>query len=912
MSLLPGTRIGSYEVGARLGAGGMGEVYRARDTRLQRDVAIKILPEIFAADPERLARFDREAQALAALNHPNIAQIYSVEEGAAEAGHDVRALVMELVEGETLADRIVRGAIPLDEALPIARQIAQALESAHEQSIIHRDLKPANIKVTAAGVVKVLDFGLAKLLDPTDRGVRRQPDLSMSPTLTSPVMATGVGTLLGTAAYMSPEQARGRTVDRRSDIWAFGCVLYEMLTGRRAFDAGETVSDAVAAILTREPEWDALPSQTPNRVRLLLRRCLQKDPQKRLRDVGDAGLDIDESLTETALPATTIVSGGPPRSIWGRAMPLALAAVAASAVAGTAAWWLKPAPALHVTRLSLALPEGQRYTTTNRQIVAMSPDGTLLGYVSNGALHVKSLADLEPRTIAEASSGLANPTFSPDSRSIAFWSLGDRTIRRVAVTGGSPIAVTTTADFLFYGMSWDQSGILWGEGSRGIMRVAPEGGKPERIASVKDGELAHGPQILPGGQALLFTIGRGSATDRWDKGQIVVQSLTTGERKTLIDGGSDGRYLPTGHLVYATGGTVFAVPFDLSRLEVAGSPTPVLEGVRRSLGLTTGATQFSVSDTGSLLYIPGPPTLSAASDLGVIDRTGAVQRLKLPLASYEHPRVSPDGRRITFATDDGKEAIVWVYDLDGATQMRRLTFGGRNRFPIWSADGTRIAFQSDRDGVLAIFWQPADGASGAERLTTPSPGTSHVPESFSPTGNVFLFDVLEGPSGASLWTSSPIDKKAARVEGVQSTALTNAVLSPNGKWLAWTTSEAQGSGIFVQPFPGTGARYQITSERGIYPLWSRDGRALFFTPPGELQMVTITTQPSVVIGKPASLPRGFLVSGTGTPRSYDLLPDGRFIGVIDPALTPQAVTGASSQVLVLNWFEELRARVRAR
>ena len=295
------------------------------------------------------------------------------------------------------------------------------------------------------------------------------------------------------------------------------------------------------------------------------------------------------------------------------------------------------------------------------------------------------------------------------------------------------------------------------------------------------------------------------------------------------------------------------------------------------------------------------------NDLGLIDRTGSVQRLNLPPASYEHPRVSPDGKRIAFATDDGKEAVVWVYDLNRATAMRRLSFGGRNRFPIWSADGKRIAFQSDRDGDLGIFWQPADGASGAERLTKPDPGTSHVPESWSPRGDVLLFDVLAGSAGASLWTTSLLEKKAMRVDGVQSVALTNAVFSPDGKWLAFTASESKGSGIFVQPFPSTGARYQITNERGIYPLWSRDGRALFFTPPGELQAVTFTTQPGVVIGNPTSLPRGFLVNGTGTPRSYDLLPDERFIGVIDPALTPQAGL-AASQVVVLNWFEELKRR----
>ena len=895
-----GSSLGPYRVLSKLGQGGMGEVYRASDTKLNRDVALKVLPDAFTRDPDRLSRFKREAQVLASLNHPHIAAIYGLEDSSG-----ARALVMELVEGPTLAERIARGPIPLDEALAIARQIADALATAHDHGVIHRDLKPANIKVRSDGAVKVLDFGLAKAVEVSGADPSTDGLLSLSPTLTSPAM-TGVGVILGTAAYMSPEQARGKATDRRSDVWSFGCVVYEMLTGRPAFEPGETVSDAIAAILTREPDWAAIPRHVPDRVRLLLRRCLQKDPRKRLRDMGDAALEIDESLSEPALPATTAPVREPPRSIWRRATPAILTAFVTSALVGAAVWWLKPAPTRSVSRFALMLPEGQRYTTTNRQIVAMSPDGATMAYIANGALHVKSMTELDTRALTETSSGISNPTFSPDSRSIAYWSLADRTVRTVAVAGGAPAAITTTADFAFFGMSWHETGIVWGEGSRGIMRVAPQGGNPERLATVKAGELAHGPQILPGGQALLFTLASGSTTDRWDKAEIVVQSLSSGERKMVIQGGSDARYLPTGHLVYAIGGTMFAVPFDVGRLRIAGSPTPVLEGVRRSLGGTTGSAQFSVSDTGSLLYIPGPSVMSAANDLGVIDRTGAVQRLKFPPRSYEHPRVSPDGKRIAFATDDGKEAIVWVYNLDGATAMRRLTFGGRNRFPIWSRDGKRIAFQSDREGDLAIFWQSADGSDTAERLTKPDAGSSHVPESWSPRVDVFSFDVLQGSSGVSLWTSSPPARTVTRVDGVQSSALTNAVFSPDGKWLAWTTNELQG-GIFVQPFPATGARYQITIERGIYPLWSRDGRTLFFAPPGELQSVTITTQPDFVVGKPESLPRGFLVNGTGTPRSYDVMPDGQFIGVIDSAPAAQASL-ALSQVLVLNWFEELKSR----
>jgi serine/threonine-protein kinase len=896
--LSPKTTFGSYEIVALLGSGGMGEVYRAHDTKLNREVALKVLPDTFTSDPDRLMRFKREAQVLASLNHQNIAAVYGFEETSAGSG-----IVLELVEGPTLADRIARGALPLEEALAIAKQIAEALEAAHEKGIVHRDLKPANVKVRPDGSVKVLDFGLAKAME-TDTAARESA-LSMSPTIASPAM-TSAGLILGTAAYMSPEQARGKAVDRRSDVWSFGCVLYEMLTGRRTFEAGETVSDAVAAILTREPDWTALPNRTQDRIRLLLRRCLQKDPRKRWRDLGDASLDIEEALAQPAGSGATGASHAP-RSLSRRVAPPIVAAIVAGLLVGAAVWWLTPVPQQPLTRFALALPEGQRFTTTNRQIVAMSPDGSTMAYIANGALHLKSMTDLEARAIpgTEVVSGIANPTFSPDGRSIAYWSLGDRTIRRVAIAGGTPIAVTTTANFLFFGMSWDETGIVWGEGSQGIMRVPAEGGTPQRIASVKDGEVAHGPQILPG-RNLLFTLAAGATSDRWDKAQIVVQSLTSGERKTVVQGGSDARYLPTGHLVYALGGTVFAVPFDLGRLQVSGTPTAVIEGVRRSLGGVTGATQFSVSNTGSLLYIPGPASTSAVQDLAVIDRTGAAQPLKFPPGTYEHPRVSPDGKRIVFGTDDGKDANVWVYELGGTSAMRRLTFGGRNRFPIWSADGEHVAFQSDRDRDLAIFWQPASGAGAAERLTTPAPGTSHVPGSWSSRSNVFVFEAIKTPSGeVSLWTFSLPDKKTTPVEGVEWQALTNAVLSPDGKWLAWSTN-----GVLVQPFPSTGAKYQVTPDRGIYPLWSRDGRELLYTPPGELHAVEIATQPSFVAGRPRSIPRGFLVNGTGTPRSYDVFPDGRFIGVIDSTLT--GGNPAAQQVLVLNWFQELRQRVPTR
>jgi serine/threonine-protein kinase len=703
VALAPGTRLGAYEVVSLLGEGGMGQVYRAKDTRLKRDVALKILPDAFAGDPDRVARFQREAELLATLNHSNIAAIYGLEHA-----DGMRVLVLELVDGPTLADRIAQGPIPIDEALPIAKQLAQALEAAHEQGVIHRDLKPANIKVRPDGAVKVLDFGLAKALETATPTTA----LSMSPTLS--IQATYAGVILGTASYMSPEQARGKPVDRRADVWAFGCVLFEMLTGQQAFaSGGDTVSDAVATVLLKEPDWKALPPETPPHIESLLRRCLQKDVQKRLPHIGVARLEIDEG--PVAVPVTVpaaVMSAATARSRWALAIAAATAAFVTAALASVAWWTYRPqaAPGI-VTRFSIALPEGQAFTNPGRQLLALSPDGTQIVYSANRRLYLRTLGDLDARSIPgiDGSNAVINPVFSPDGRSIVFFSGADQTLKRIAVAGGAPVTIASVNTPV--GMSWGPEGILLGQPTKGILRVSPNGGTPELVVSVKSDEVAHGPQMLPGGRTVLFTLAKTAFSyDRWDHGKIVVQSLTSGERKVLIDGGSDARYLPTGHLVYALGGVVFAVPFDARRLEVTGGPVPVVEGVRRAGGLATGTAQFSVAANGSLVYVPGPVTPGQVDRvLALIDRKGVANPLKLPPGGTEHPRVSPDGRQVAFVTDDDKEAIVWTYDLSGTAAMHRVTFNGRNRFPIWTADGKRVAFQSDREGDRGIFWQPADG-----------------------------------------------------------------------------------------------------------------------------------------------------------------------------------------------------------
>jgi Tol biopolymer transport system component len=910
LALTPGTRLGPYEVTAQIGVGGMGEVYRARDTKLDRDVAIKILPEAFAHDADRLARFQREAKTLASLNHPNIAIIHGLE----QAG-DVNALVMEFVEGDDLSQRIARGAIPIDEALPIAKQIAEALEAAHEQGIIHRDLKPANIKVREDGTVKVLDFGLAKAMEPA---AGSSPGASMSPTLS--LHATMAGVILGTAAYMSPEQARGKTVDKRADIWAFGAVLYEMLTGKRAFE-DEDVSMTLSKVLQREPDFDALPPTVPARVSQALRVCLRKDPKQRVGDIRDVRLAL-EGAFETTVPGTAAPTPATqPRPLWRRALAVVVTAVVVFALTAGAMWRLRPSIPAPVMRFAIAIPDGQQLSSTT-QSIAVSPEGTHIVYSANRRLYLRSLSDLEVKPITADGGNALNPVFSPDGRSIAYWEQSDRTLKRIAISGGAAVTLCQ-ADFP-YGMSWNGDTILLGQGNKGVMRVSGNGGKPETVATVKTGELAHGPQLLPDGQTLLFTLATGSAVDpQWDRARIVAESMTSHERRTVIDGGSDARYLPTGHLVYALGGVVFAVPFDVKRMMPSGGPVPIVEGVRKALVGGTGSAQFGISNTGSLAYVPGPvSTTSSQMNVGLFDRKGGSELLKIQPGAYQLPRMSPDGKRIAFGSDDSKEASIWIYELSGTSSMRRLTFEGQghNRFPVWSADNQRVAFQSDREGDLGIFWQRADGTGTAERLTKADEGSSHVPESWAPNDERFLYNVTKG-AATSLWVFSLQDKKAARFDAVESPARTlpGAVFSPDGRWVAYASREGRTSGaVYVQPFPPTGAKYQISknADDGHHPVWSPDGAELLFMPgPGSsrLNAVRVTTQPSFTFGEAMPVPRPFQGASGSFERPYDISRDGRhFLGLIDAAQTQSGAPAAEQIQVVLNWSEELKQRVPTR
>jgi eukaryotic-like serine/threonine-protein kinase len=864
----------------------MGKVWRARHLALKREDALKVLPDAFASDRDRLARFQREAQVVASLNHPNIAHVYGLEQT-----DGVQALVMELVEGPTLADRIAQGPIPVDEALVIAKQIAEALEAAHEQGIIHRDMKPANIKLRPDGVVKVLDFGLAKALEPMSAD---RSDATASPTITSPAMMTGVGVLLGTAAYMSPEQARGKPVDKRSDIWAFGCVLYEMLTGKRAF-ADDDVSMTLSKVLQREPDFEAFPANVPPRVRQTIRMCLRKSSRERIADIHDVRLALEGAFDTSPVHATQHAVIAQP--VWRRAIGYALTSLAAAIVIALVMQYARTSPTpAPVSRLSFGLPDGA--VGVGSRFLNVSPDGTQLVFMTgaSGRLYVRSIGEFAERPLLETSGN--SPTFSPDGRSIVFFA--DGALKRVDVTGG--VAVTLCpVKVSGFGLSWSANGIFFAQGNEGVFRVSPNGGTPERVVALGAGELAFGPQMLADGTTLLFTLAHGTSSDDWDAAQIVAQSIATGERKVLINGGREGRYVTSGHLVYARGGVLLAAPFDVRRLELAGEAVPVVDGVRRS-NVDNATQHFSVSETGTLVYLPGA-TGTASSPVAIViaDRGGAAHRLAIPPGPYEFPRVSPNGMELAFGSTGG-EMDIWIYNMDGNSAPRRLTFGGKNRFPIWSADGRHVAFQSDRDGDLGIFWQPADGTGTAERLTKADAGTSQVPDVWSPKGDMFLFSVVKSPS-RTLWSFSIADKKAERFGQIE---IANGVpiapaFSPDGRWVVY-----QAGGNYVQPNPPTGTTYQVSTD-GFHPVWSRDGREIVYVRGfGRLTVISVSTQPRFQFSKPVEIPRGFnekMAPGIG--KNFDMTSDGRFIGLAAPS-QGEGIVPTNQIYVVQNWFEDLK------
>jgi serine/threonine-protein kinase len=890
--LSSGTKLGSYEVVAQIGAGGMGEVYRAHDPKLGRDVAIKVLPEAFARDADRMARFQREAKVLASLDHPNIASIYGLEDS-----EGTRALVMQLVEGPTLADRIKARPIPVDEAVRIAKQIADALEYAHERGIIHRDLKPANVKVTSDDAVKVLDFGLAKALEGDPSSI----DISTSPTISR--MATMQGVLLGTAAYMSPEQAKAKSVDRRADIWAFGCVLYEMLTGKQAF-TGETVTDTLASIIKEEPDSNLLPAQTPMRVRVLLQRCLQKDPKQRLRDIGDARISLEEVLS--GAPEVAAMPGAAAVPAWRRALPLAIGLIAVG-IAGFTGWSLRPSPAppaKPVTRFTITLPPGQRLAADSVQsALALSADGSMLAYVaqSDGVqqIYLRAMDSGEARPIA-GTAGAIGPFFSPDGQWLGFFA--DGRLKKTSLSGG---VVQTLADAPSpRGASWDNRGtILFQPAIAGPIQQMPEGGGSlEPVTRLENLESANiWPEPLPGSRSFVFvggTGGLGGVT-------IAAQAFGSGERRNLaqVAGVTMASYASSGHLLYAQAGNLMAAPFDVERLQIKGAAVPVVRGISQSPPATVGGAQYSVSATGSLVYLTGA-TQGSLSKLVWVSRNGAEQPLGAPAHNYEHPRLSPDARRVAVNVADSGSTQVYLYDV-ARDALSRFTFEGDfNGYPVWSPDGRRIAFMSSREGLAHIFWQLADGGGGLERLTSDA---IDAPFSFSPDGQELAFVHAAGlPEIRVLRIGNREQQAFLKTHAFQD----SPQFSPDGRWLAYASEESGRREIYVQAYPGPGGKWQISTDGGTEPRWNRNGRELFYRNGAKMMAVEISTQPSFDVGKPRQVFEGRYRSnpfGYAMP-NYDVSPDGQRFLVVKSVEQPQEQGPAQINV-VLNWTEELKRLV---
>ncbi len=901
MPLSAGIRLGPYEILDPLGAGGMGEVYRAHDTKLDRLVAIKILPESFAGDAVSLARFEREARTLASINHPNIAQIHGVEDA-----HGVQALVMELVDGENLAVRLARGPLPASEAIEIARQIADGLEAAHERGIIHRDLKPANVKVTGAGMVKILDFGLAKAIDEgTPAG-----NPANSPTVAAP--ATESGVILGTAAYMAPEQAKAKPVDKRADIWAFGCVCYEMLAGRSPF-AGESTAESLGYVATREPDWAALPRDLPPAVLPLLRRCLQKDPKQRLRDIGEARyllagpLGRDDRGTvahphRTRPPAIAMLGG-------------VAVVVAVIAIAAGPRWFRTADHARDAPLLTLGIDAGGDTPLAGvgwsglnwvGPSTVLSPDGSLLVFVARGAsggrwlLYTRRLDELTARPLA-GTEGAYAPFFSPDGSSLAFFARGS--LMRIGLNGGAVTTICAAEEAR--GGSWSEDGtIVFAPRPEGpLFRVSASGGMPAPVTTLDgaSGETTHRwPQVLPGGKAFLFTA---HGTPNASGGGTITVQTAAGEKRILQRAGLYARYAPSGHLLYVHDGRLFAAAFDADRLEVTGQPVRVVDDV--AYAFLNGSAQVSIADTGLLAY---RRARSTNRSLMWMDPTGHVQPLRAVPAEYREARFSPDGRRLLLVIGEGGQSDVWVYDV-AADAVSRLTFHPDNDWsPIWSPDASRFAYASWRPdtGTFNLFLHRTDGTGEPLRLT--SSRNSQFPLAWFPDGSMVLFVEQKQETGADLMLLPLATSAAGEIQPGDPKPLLVAPFnqlagrfSPDGKWLTYTSDESGRHEVYVQPFPGPGGRWQVSTEGAEWIEWRANGR-LYLGRSEELVMALgyRTERNRFVAEKPRlwmRIPLGMLW--------VDPAPDGSRAAVIRSDETRR-----ESLVLLVNFFDYLRRTVR--
>jgi eukaryotic-like serine/threonine-protein kinase len=886
MAILPGRRLGPYEILSAIGAGGMGEVYKARDTRLDRIVAIKVLPAHLADRAELRERFDREAKTIASLNHPHICTLH-------DTGHqdEIDFLVMEYLEGETLAQRLVKGALPIQQVLQYAIEISDALDKAHRKGITHRDLKPGNIMLTKSGT-KLLDFGLAKL---KQEGAPSIPD-SQLPTMKSAI--TGEGTILGTLQYMAPEQVEGKEVDARTDIFAFGAVVYEMATGKKAFE-GKTSASVMAAILKDEPPaMSSLQPVTPPALDRVVKTCMAKEPDERWQTAGDLCREL-KWIAEggSQITSMTTAAGKGVRSPGRRWLIFGMGALLlGAAISGIAIWNLKPTPSKPVTRTVITLPPGDRLVGPDQPSLALSPDGRQLAYAAvrggSSQLYLRSMDSLESKPIP-GTEGASEPFFSPDGQWLGFFAA--QKLKKVSVSGG--VGETLGDAALPVGGTWSSKGtiVFAPTANSPLLQVSDAGGAPQPLTHLEKSDGNHiWPEFLPGGKAVLFAEGHSSADS-----QVAIQSIETGERRNLI-GGMQPRYAASGHLIFAQGGTLMAVSFDPQRLEIKGTPVPVVGGVANSASYASS--QFSISETGSLVYVPGG-FQSAQSKLMWVNRNGAEQLLAVPAHAYMAPRLSPDGRMIAVGITE-QETHIWLYDIARET-LTRLTFeGNNNNAPVWTPDGKRIAFNSNKDGPLNIFWQLVDGSGGLERLLTSE--YLQAPMSWSPDGQLLAFHEVNPTTQRDIWVLRLKDRKAEPF--LRTPADERAPrFSPDGHWLTYVSNESGRFEIYVQPYPGPGGKWQISTEGGTEPVWNPNGHELFYRSGDKMMAVEISSQSGFSAGKPRILFEGGYLPSTVAQPNYDISPDGQRFLMVKPGEQAQ---GAPTQInVVLNWFEELKQKV---
>jgi Tol biopolymer transport system component len=882
-----GDRIGPYEILDQIGSGGMGAVYRGRDTRLNRQVAIKVLPPFFAADPERLVRFDREAQTLAALNHPNIAHVYGVLDIPPESGNHRTGMVMELVEGEDLAERIGRGAIAVDEATPIALQIACGLEAAHERGIVHRDLKPANVRLTPDGTVKILDFGLAKGVEAHSSGTS---DPVNSPTFTSP--ATEMGAILGTAAYMAPEQARGKPVDKRADIWAFGCVVYEMLAGTRPF-GGETVTDALAAIIKEDPDWAALPAHTPTALRELLGRCLVKDPKGRLRDIGDARIALERAIANPAARTVAPVAAAKKTPTRGRAFAVAATALPVAAIASLVTWLLMrpaPAPSLPLSRFATPLPLDALPLRTGGTGIAFAPDGTSVVYVAQPALTAspvlfqRRLNALDVEKVPNTNAGTA-PFFSPDGRWIGF--ITDTAVMKVSIEGQGLARICERTRFSRAVWAPDETIILGTSQihSNGpLARVSASGGTPADLTRLTGNELAHQlPHVLPDGRHVLFSVVSPG------RSELAIVPLAGGTHKLLGIEGSGAMFVPPGHLLYARGRTMFAVPFDPGSNEVRGNPNQVLDDV----GVFSGAANVwvplaAVDRAGSIAYLNRGGTLST---LRWIAPTSVP--VSVPEGDYRTPKLSPDGRRVVVAANAAPSEI-WVIDLGRGTRLLLATGGGTA--PIWSHDGQQIIYLANSGEIMRV---PADGSGKAETVLARQPSISVAPTAVAPDGSFIVANAENRGSSPAIrnrdiWIIRP-GQKPEPIVATPADERGGAV-SPDSKWLAYSSSVSGREEVYIKTLAGSGRTIPVSADGGTVPRWPRTD-SLYFLGPRTLMRAPISGDP-LTAGAPGEV--------TVVPQNMggiDIDRDGRIL-IIEPRAGAAGTRDALH--VILNWGASLK------